>query len=159
MPPARSRYSLEGSVAAVLFAVLVAVVLLQVVGRLGIFLPPIWTEELSRWLWVWMAFIGIAEVERTDGHLRVEFVPEMLRWKARLVLFSLIDVLYFAITCHLIWIGYRGVLRSWNNTAVSLPVTDAVLYASYPVAALFVLWRIGRRLAGYLQGFRQESVT
>lgn len=146
---ASRRYSLEGSVAAVIFTVLIGVVLLQVVGRLGLFRPPIWTEELSRWLWVWMAFIGIAEVERQDSHLRVDFLPGMLGRARRLALFTVIDLAYLAITAHLVWIGYRGVLRSWNNTAVSLPVTDAVLYASYPVAALFILYRVAERLRSH----------
>jgi TRAP-type C4-dicarboxylate transport system permease small subunit len=154
---ARYRYSLEGIVATIVFAVLVCVLLLQVAGRFGYFRPPIWTEELSRWLWIWMAFFGIAEVERTNAHLRVELLPQMLPTTARLAVFSLIDLVYFAITCDLIWIGYQGVLRSWNNTAVSLPVTDAVLYASYPLAALFIAYRIARRLMEHVRDLRRRD--
>jgi TRAP-type C4-dicarboxylate transport system permease small subunit len=138
--------------------VLIAVVLLQVAGRFGYFRPPIWTEELSRWLWVWLAFLAIAEVERTDAHLRVDFLPQMLPRMVRLVVISGIDLIYFAITCHLIWIGYRGVLRSWNNAAVSLPVSDGLLYASYPIAALFIAYRIARRLIRHVQDLRQSAV-
>jgi len=33
----------------------------------------IWTEELSRWLLVWMTFIGASVVLREKGHIRVEY--------------------------------------------------------------------------------------
>ncbi|WP_265519131.1 TRAP transporter small permease [Nitratireductor luteus] len=143
---AKTRYSFEGSAAAIIFIVLLGVMLLQVVGRTGYFNPPIWTEELSRWLWVWMAFIGIAEVERTDTHLRMDIIPEMMARTARIATFTIIDLLYLGITCHLIWIGYRGVLRSWNNAAVSLPVSDALLYASFPIAGIFIVYRVANRV-------------
>jgi TRAP-type C4-dicarboxylate transport system permease small subunit len=153
----KARYSPEGSVAAIIFVFLIGVMLLQVVGRLGYFRPPIWTEELCRWLWVWMAFVGIAEVERTDAHLRMDFVPEMMARGVRLVLFTAIDLVYLAVTCHLIWIGYRGMMRNWNSASVSLPVTDAVLYASFPVAGIFIVFRIGQRLIGRLRDPGQEG--
>jgi TRAP-type C4-dicarboxylate transport system permease small subunit len=38
----------------------------------------IWTEELSRWLLVWMTFIGASVVLRERGHIRVEFFISIL---------------------------------------------------------------------------------
>jgi TRAP-type C4-dicarboxylate transport system permease small subunit len=32
-----------------------------------------WTEELSRWLLVWMTFIGASAVLKEGGHIRVQF--------------------------------------------------------------------------------------
>ena len=141
-----SKYSFEGCVASVLFLCLIAVVLLQVFGRFGLFVAPVWTEELARWIWVWMAFIAIGEAERKNAQLRMGILVEAVLGKRRFYLFSAIDIIYFAVTVHLLWIGYQTVVRTWNNEAVTLPVSDAVLYASYPIAALFILWRVGRRI-------------
>ena len=33
-----------------------------------------WTEELIRWLWVWMACLGLSEAERYQQHLRMDMV-------------------------------------------------------------------------------------
>lgn len=141
-----SKYSVEGCVASVLFLCLIAVVLLQVFGRFGIFEAPVWTEEVARWIWVWMAFIAIGETERQNVQLRMSIFAEMVLGKFRFYLFTLIDIIYFAVTVHLLWIGYKTVARTWNNEAVTIPVTDALMYASYPVAAVFILWRMGRRI-------------
>ncbi|MCK0140671.1 TRAP transporter small permease [Aliiroseovarius sp. F47248L] len=140
------KYSIEGYAATVLFLGLIFIVLLQVVGRTSLFSAPIWTEELARWIWVWMAFIATGEAERQNVQLRMGILVESLLGKARFALFTLIDIIYLAVTCHLLWIGYKTVMRTWSNEAVTLPFSDAVLYASYPIAALFVIWRVTNRI-------------
>lgn len=142
------KYSIEGIVASVIFIVLIGVVLIQVFGRTPLFRGPVWTEEAARWLWVWMAFIGIAEVERKDDQLKMAFLAQLLPDRARRVLYTVIDLIYFGIMCHLVWIGYKTVLRTWDNVTVTLPTTDAVLYASGLVGAILILHRIVRRLLG-----------
>ncbi|AUM73904.1 TRAP transporter small permease [Paracoccus jeotgali] len=142
------KYSIEGSIASIIFIVLIGVVLVQVFGRTPLFRGPVWTEEAARWLWVWMAFIGIAEVERQDGQLKMAFLAELLPAGARRILYTVIDLVYLGIVGHLIWISYKTVLRTANNTTVTLPTTDALLYASGLVASVLILHRIVRRLLG-----------
>lgn len=153
----KRRYSLEGTLASILFIVLFIIVLVQVFGRTPLFTGPVWTEELARWLWVWMAFIAIGEVERQDSQLRMGFVADALPAKARRVLFTAIDLVYLGIMGHLCLIGYRTVLRTWNNESVTLPVSDALLYASALVASVFILIRILQRLRGRFQPMPPEE--
>lgn len=140
------KQSFEGIIASVFLIALFLVVLVQIFGRTPLFTGPVWTEETARWLWVWMAFIGIAAVEKNDAQLRMGFLAEKLRSGAQLVLYTLIDIAYAAIVGHLIWIGYKTVLRTSYNAAVTLPVSDAVLYASGAVAFVLILHRIVRRI-------------
>jgi len=147
MRPVR-KYSTEGIVASILFIILIGVVLLQVFGRTPIFRGLVWTEEAARWIWVWMAFIGIAEVERQNGQLKMAFLAEMLPEGARRVLYTIIDLVFLGIVGHLCWIGYNTVLRTWNNITVTLPTTDALLYASALAGFVLIFHRIVRRLTG-----------
>lgn len=141
-----ARYSLEGCIATVLFVVLIGVILLQVTGRIGVFRAPIWTEQLARWLWVWMALVAVGEVERNNAQLRMEFVVNMLPSRARIFLYRCIDALFLGVTAHLLWIGFKTVRRTANSEAVTLPVPDAVLYAAFCVAALGILVRVSLRM-------------
>lgn len=142
------KYSPEGIAASVVFIVLFCVVLLQIFGRTPLIAGPVWTEELARWLWVWMAFVGIGAVERDDAQLRMGFLVEAMPRKARLVLFTLIDIVYLGIVTHLVLIAFGTVQRTWSYASVTLPVSDAVLYASGLVAMILILHRIVRRLFG-----------
>lgn len=141
------RYSLEGIIASLLFIILFGVLLIQIFGRTPLFVGPVWTEELARWIWVWMAFIAIGEVERQDAQLRMGFIAEALPAGAKRILYTLIDVVYLGIMVHLCVIGYRSIIRTWSNESVTLPVSDAALYASAFVASVLIVLRIVRRLA------------
>lgn len=150
-----SPYSFEGIVASIFLIGLILVVVLQILGRTPGFSGPVWTEEAARWLWVWMAMIGLAEVERIDGQLRMGFLVESLRRKLRLAILALIDLVYLAIVLQLIWIGWKTIQRTWSNEAVTLPVSDALLYASGFLAMPLIANRVVRRIAGF--GYRHDS--
>jgi TRAP-type C4-dicarboxylate transport system permease small subunit len=151
------RYSLEGTIASLLFIVLFGVLLVQVFGRTPLFVGPVWTEELARWIWVWMAFIAIGEVERQDAQLRMGFIAEALPKGARRWLYTAIDVVYLGIMGHLCVIGFRSILRTWSNESVTLPVSDAALYASAFVASILIIARIARRLADRFRSGSNEG--
>lgn len=146
MQPPR-RTSVEGVIAVLFFAALIGVVVVQILGRTPLMTGPVWTEEAARWLWVWMAFIGIAEVERQDQHLRMGFLAAMLPDVVRRVVFTVIDIVWLGVVLHLAWIGWTTVQRTSNHAAVSLPLPNAVLYASGAVAFALVAHRIIRRIA------------
>lgn len=151
-------YSLEGIVASILFTSLILVVMIQILGRTPLFTGPIWTEEAARWLWVWMAMVGTAEVERVDGQLRMGFLVDSLRQKLRLTILTLIDLVYLAIVLHLSWIGWITIQRTWSNDAVTLPVSDALLYASGLLAMILIANRVVRRIAGLGHRHGSEGV-
>ena len=153
MRPLR-RYSPEGIAASILFIMLIVVLMIQILGRTPLFTGPVWTEEAARWLWVWMALIAIPEVERTDSQLRMGFLVEQLQRRARIAVLTLIDLVYLGVVLHLIWIGWKTMQRTWSNEAVTLPVTDAVLYASGFVTMILIANRVIRRLLGI--GYRHS---
>ncbi|WP_282025725.1 TRAP transporter small permease [Limimaricola cinnabarinus] len=145
------RYSFEGIVASALFILLFAVLMIQIFGRTPMFRGPVWTEEAARWIWVWMAFIAIAAVERNDAQLRMGFLADALPARARHWLAIAVDLLWGGILCHLVLISWKTVQRTWNNEAVTLPATDAVLYAAGLVAVVLVLHRVARRILARLR--------
>lgn len=147
-----AKYSFEGIIAAILFLGLIAIVGIQILGRTPILQGPVWTEEAARWIWVWMAFIAIGEVERQNKHLQMAFLTEMLPRGFRKVLFTVIDLVYLGIMGHLCWIGYQTVERTWAHSSVTLPLPNGALYASAFVASFFILYRIARRLASGRSG-------
>lgn len=148
------KYGFEATIASVLFIALFGVILLQILGRTAIVTGPVWTEELARWIWVWMALIGIGTVERDGAHLRMGFLVELLPKRIQRIIGLATDLLYLALAGHLIWIAWKAVERTWNNTSVTLPVTDGVLYASALVAMVLIFLRILQRLGTGWSGTR-----
>jgi TRAP-type C4-dicarboxylate transport system permease small subunit len=147
------KYAPEAVAASVVFIVLFFIILWQVFGRTPLMTGPVWTEELARWLWVWMALIGIGAVERNASHLRMSFLTGLLPRVVQRGLQILTDLIYIGLASHLIWIAWKSVKRTWNYEAVSLPATDAVLYASAFVAMILIVLRVAQRLLSSATGF------
>ena len=151
------KYSPEGIFATLLFIVLILIVLTQVFTRAGLFPPPVWTEELARWIWVWMAWFGISEAERTNSQLKMTFIVDTLPQYTRSILFTVIDVVYLGIMVHLSYIGYKTFLRTLYNESVTLPVSDGALYLSAFLASFLIIGRIALRLKKQIDTLKKNK--
>lgn len=62
----------------------VCCVLLQVLGRYIPFIKPFtWTEEIARWLLVWLTFLGASHVAKASSYTRVDYFVNKLSPKAK----------------------------------------------------------------------------
>lgn len=101
-----------------------------------------WTEELARFLLVWMALLGIASVFRQQQHLGInilvqKFDSSIQRWS---VIAKNLIVIVFVL---LIFIdgGSKVMLNSFvmDQQMVALPFAKFWLYAMLPVTGVVIL--------------------
>src|SRR6187401_1745462 len=80
-------------------AVLVDPVSLQIISRYTDLIPSyIWTEELSRFMFIWMVMLGAMIAVREGTHFEVDVWPDLSpRAAARLRIVSNLIVLVFAL--------------------------------------------------------------
>ncbi|WP_420006306.1 TRAP transporter small permease [Arenibacterium sp. LLYu02] len=139
------------SLGAGLLALTVALTFAQVVLRFGFDRPQAWVEEISRYLLVWITFIGAAAAYATDEHIRVTALTELLDRHLRRPL------LLFRMTAELLAVGVMilaGTTVAWDNraagfyTAPSMP--QVIFHLAIPVGGLLMtcgllLWIRARR--------------
>ena len=70
-----------GSFVGVIFFVLLSVVLWQVISRYALVNPSTITEELSRFLLMWLGLFGASYTLAEKGHLAIDILPEKLTGK------------------------------------------------------------------------------
>lgn len=79
-----------------LLGLLVAIVTLQIAGRLLPFIPyMLWTEEIARFLLTWLVFLGGAVGVKEHSHFLVDIFP-LVRSKALQIIWDLFIVLGMA---------------------------------------------------------------
>jgi TRAP-type C4-dicarboxylate transport system permease small subunit len=127
----------EAAAIAVTLALL-AVVVLGIASRL-VNDPLVWTDELARYLMVWLALLGWIIASRRRAHIRItvliDRLPRLLRLAAEIVI-QLALAVFGAV---LAWHSLELVDRAWDVEAVSLPISSALLYALVPLAGLAVV--------------------
>ena len=115
-------------------ALMVVMVFGNVVLRYGFNSGITASEELSRWLFVWMTFLGAIVAVRNHAHLGTDSLISRLPVMGRKVCFVLAHLLMLFIC----WLMFRG---AWEQTGINYGTTSAVMEASmawfYSAGVLF----------------------
>lgn len=125
----------------VIFSVLVICVCWQVISRYALGTPSVLTDEIARFLFMWLALIGGAYTFGARRHLAIDLFTMTLRGRVRLLVEGLIlvIVLSFAVIV-MLWGGGQLVAR----TFVSGQVTPALrlpmgwIYIAIPAAGAII---------------------
>ncbi|MFA6507396.1 MAG: TRAP transporter small permease [Treponemataceae bacterium] len=135
--------------AVAMFIIIFAVVLLQVFMRYFLGSPLVWSEELARYLFVWVSLIGWVFATRSGTHIRIGAFTDNLPVSVRKVIgfFNFALVIIFALV--LIFFGFQMVLKNGDVPTVTLFFTYAVVYAAVPFSlSLIVFYSVLRLMAG-----------
>ena len=126
--------------------ILIIPVTLQIISRYTQLIPSwIWTEELSRFLFVWMVMLGAMVGVREHTHFEVDVWPELgPRANALLRIVSGVGVLVFALV--FVWWGIQFVRFGWDQTSELADLPMPFIFAAWPVAGFFWLVFLGESM-------------
>ena len=116
--------------------VLIVPVTLQMIARFTTLIPPwIWTEEMARFLFIWMVMLGAMIGVREGTHFDVDVWPELApRTNAALRLVSMAFVLVFALV--FVWYGVKFLQFGWNQTSELADLPMGWIFAAWPLTGL-----------------------
>ena len=146
---------LDGLIA-LLLAVMVVLVFGNVVLRYGFNSGITMSEELSRWLFVWMTFLGAIVAMKEHAHLGTDFLVSRLGVIGKKVCLVTGQVMMLYAT----WLMFWGALEQARiNLDVQAPVTGmsvAIFYGSGVVFAVAAALLLSRELLRTLAGRTAE---
>jgi TRAP-type C4-dicarboxylate transport system permease small subunit len=139
-------------------AVLIIPVSLQIFSRYTQLIPAyIWTEEMARFLFIWMVMIGAMIGVREGSHFEVDVWPDLgAKATAALQLASSACILLFAFV--FLWAGWEFTRFAWNRVSELADLPLWMIHIAWPVTGLtwFVfqgerMWDAAMVLAGRAQ--------
>jgi len=104
-------------------ALMVVMVFGNVVLRYGFNSGITVSEELSRWLFVWMTFLGSLVALRAHGHLGSDSLVSRLPVAGKKICLGLTHV----IMLYMCWLMFQG---GWQQTKINAGTTSAVMEVS-----------------------------
>lgn len=119
-----------------------------------------WSEELSRYIFIWQIWLGADLAYAYHEHIRVEMIFHWLPGpKSCRILDILVDGLWLAFNIFLTGKGFHlcqsMASRHTLSSGMRLPLT--YVYAALPVASLFLSLRLVYSLYTKIRGRSQES--
>jgi len=119
-----------------LFTIMSAVTLIQVLFRYVFKLPLSWTEELARFLFVWVVFLGSAVSVKELSHVGVEyFIGKLSDGKKRVVAIIAYSICIF-MALILAKNGWDVTVRTYAQLSPSMQIPMAYVYLAYPLGFL-----------------------
>jgi TRAP-type transport system small permease protein len=117
-------------------AILIIPVSLQIFSRYTALIPSyIWTEEMARFLFIWMIMIGAMVGIRESTHFDVDVWPRLgPRGTALLKIVSSVFVLGFALV--FIWWGWQFTRFAWNRTSELADLPLWLIHVAWPLAGV-----------------------
>ncbi|MCC4289284.1 TRAP transporter small permease [Vreelandella aquamarina] len=150
---------LEEVLIVLLLAAMAGLVCVQVIMRYVFSASLVWSDEASRYAFIWMTYLGVAYGVKKSAHVNVTVVltalPEWLRPWFRIISLLLIGVFAFLVVTQG-WLLVEKLLRFGQKSA-SLGIPMAWIYMAPVVGFGLVFVRLAQALWGEIHALRNGA--
>jgi len=114
----------------------------------------LWTEELARFILIWMVFLGIGVGVKNDAHFAMDVLPPLLgrRWGAVVRLFN--DLCMGTILILLILAGLRFSWFGMFQYSPNMEILMVLVFISIPLGGVLSLTYLVERIQQRVRDFR-----
>lgn len=119
--------------------VMAAVMVYQVFLRYVLGKSNLWAEEVARYLFVYVTFVGSFIAIRRNAHLQVDFFTNLMKPKVKKVFSMITNILVTAFLVYLIYIGMVLVDGGFRNITAGLNISMAYIYMAVPLGGILML--------------------
>lgn len=130
-----------------LLATMFLITFWQIVIR---FLPgevTVWSEEVARFLFVWIVFLGAATLVRDEEHIRIALITDRLSPTAGRIVRILSTLIIVPFVIFMMWGAYKNMIKQWGTFA---PTVDwmrlGYVYLSLVLSGIIMLWYFIRNM-------------
>jgi TRAP-type C4-dicarboxylate transport system permease small subunit len=135
-------------------AIMTALVFCQVVMRYVFSNSLSWSEELARFIFMWLSWVGASYAVKERSHFRVEMFADLLKGRNRVKFELLILFIWFGFSTALAWIGTKLVifLMETGQTSAAMELPMSWVYASVPAGCALMSIRLVVEAVKILKG-------
>lgn len=140
----------------VFYVMLVATMFIEVIRREVFAYSSIWGEEIVRYSFIYLAWIGAAAAVRERGHIRIDVLMHYLGPRGKALLYIFGDLVMFAVAVVAAYWSFETVMVSAKFGSVShgLRISMVWFLAAVPVGFALMIFRLAQSFLRDLSGLR-----
>jgi TRAP-type C4-dicarboxylate transport system permease small subunit len=131
---------------AALVAVMVVVGFLQIANRFVLNISLSWSEELQRYMHIWIVFLAIPVGYRRGAHLGMNMLLERMTRRLHDALVTLQEILWLVLAVAIAWFATRIMEVAQNQSSSTLGITMDWIYLAQVVGGIYLALVATRRL-------------
>ena len=138
------------------YVVLVVTMSVEVIRREAFAYSSIWGEEIVRYSFIYLAWIGAASAVRERAHIRIDVIMHYLGPRTKACLYILGDLVMMVVACIALYWSYETVAVSWKFGSVShgLRVSMVWFLMAVPLGFCLVVVRLVQSLLHDINSLR-----
>ncbi len=128
----------------VFYTMLVATMFIEVLRREVLAYSSIWGEEIVRYSFIYLAWIGAAAAVRERGHIRIDVIMQYVGWRTKAVLYIFGDIIMFAVALVAFYWSLETVLVSakFGSVTHGLRISQVWFLSAVPIGFGLVIVRL-----------------
>lgn len=128
-------------------SVMVSVIFMQVVAR-RLDSSLSWSEELARFCFIWLVYIGISYGVKKQKHIKVDVLLTIVNQKWKFILNVISSLLFMIFAVFVIYYGFdiATKLLSFGQKSPALQIPMGYIYLAAPIGMGLTLIRLIQRL-------------
>lgn len=137
--------NLDGYLAAAGLSITIILLSLQVFNRYVLGISLSWTEELSRFTYVWCVYLGVSMAVRSGEHVRiVAHLKALFPYKiySKIILFADLVWLLFSIVMLVVSIKFLYSMSNYKFLSPALGISMFWVYLIIPLAFIMMIIRL-----------------
>lgn len=138
------------------YVVLVLTMTVEVLRRELLAYSSIWGEEVVRYSFIYLVWIGAAAAVRDRAHIRIDVLLHYLGPRAKAMIYMFGDVVMFIVALIAFYWSFETVAVSWKFDSVShgLRVSMVWILASVPIGFGLMIYRLAQSFINDLNALR-----
>lgn len=141
------------------FVTMCIFIFVQIVSRYIMNDPLGFSDEIARYAYVWMTFIGLSLAAKHELHVKVELIDLIIRGRFRYWVKLVIDFGVMILLVIMLCLGFRYTVFSSVNRWASLPMFSmSLVNISFPIGCSIAALRTIGLILNTIQLLRRERI-
>jgi TRAP-type C4-dicarboxylate transport system permease small subunit len=143
----------------VFYVMLVITMAIEVLRREIFSYSSIWGEEIVRYSFIYLAWIGAAAAVKERAHIRIDVVMHYLGPRAKALLYIFGDLVMFGVAIIALYWSLETVHISWKFGSVThgLRISNVWFLMAVPVGFALMIWRLLQSLLRDMRSLRDGT--
>lgn len=140
----------------IFYTLIVATIAIEVLRRFLLEYSSIWGEEIARYAFIYLVWIGAAAAVRERAHIRIDVLFHYLPNRGKAILYLLGDFVMLAVSVVALYYAVEPVLTSikFGSVTHGLRISNAWFLAAVPFGFTLVTIRLVESIRRDLSDFR-----
>lgn len=128
----------------ILMAAAVIIVSAQIITRFILKTPLPWSEEVARYIFIWLVWVGAAFATKERKHIRIDVVVNKLPQIGQKACTIISTIIWIGFTIFMVYISFimTSSVMSGGQTGTGSGIPMWIPYSAIPVGMALMLFRI-----------------